>query len=58
MALWLIRIGRHGEYEQRFLGSNRLYATWSGLKQGLNKAKSKADVQQVLRHWVVGGHEL
>ena len=27
MALWLVRGGRNGEHEQRFLGDNRIYAT-------------------------------
>ena len=28
MAIWLIRAGKHGEYEQKFLQENRVYVTW------------------------------
>lgn len=30
MNLWLNRAGSHGEYENEFLTTNRVYATWSG----------------------------
>jgi len=35
MALWLIRAGAHGEYEQRFLDEGKVYLTWEGLKYNL-----------------------
>lgn len=28
MALWMMRAGRHGEYEDRFLATSRIYLTW------------------------------
>jgi predicted Mrr-cat superfamily restriction endonuclease len=28
MALWLDRAGRHGEHEEAFFGSGRIYLTW------------------------------
>lgn len=34
MALWLMRAGRHGEYEARFLADERAYLTWGGSLQG------------------------
>jgi restriction system protein len=40
MAIWLIRAGKDGEHEGRFLKDNRVYLTWSGL-QGLDLAIAK-----------------
>src|SRR5690349_17395153 len=37
MAIWLIRAGSHGEYEQKFIQENRVYVTWSGLDLDLIK---------------------
>lgn len=37
MALWLIRAGQHGQFEQRFLEDNRAYLTWGELDQDLGK---------------------
>ncbi len=33
MALWLVRAGSHGEYEQKFLEENRIYLTWHNLNK-------------------------
>ena len=49
MALWMVRAGRHGEHEQRFLDTNRVYVTWSGLKYDLSKLASKQQLQELLR---------
>jgi len=49
MTLWLVRAGKHGQHEQRFLDTKRIYATWDGLKSDLSKAKSKEGVRDVLR---------
>lgn len=35
MALWLIRAGKFGEYENKFLNDNRVYITWDKLKVDL-----------------------
>lgn len=37
MALWLVRAGRHGEYEKKFLGENRIYLTWDVPRTNLNQ---------------------
>ena len=37
MAIWLIRAGSHGEYEQKFLQENRVYVTWDRLASDLVK---------------------
>jgi restriction system protein len=33
MAIWLIRAGKYGEHEDRFLKDNRVYLTWSSLQE-------------------------
>lgn len=37
MAVWLVRAGSHGEYEQKFLQENRIYLTWDYLNSPLDK---------------------
>jgi restriction system protein len=37
MAVWLIRAGSHGEYEQKFIQEKRVYVTWDGLNLNLAK---------------------
>jgi restriction system protein len=37
MAIWLIRAGSHGEYEQKFITENRVYVTWDKLAVNLKK---------------------
>lgn len=44
MAVWLIRAGSHGEYEQKFIQENRVYVTWDGLDVDLGKLKQRADL--------------
>ena len=44
MAIWLIRAGSHGEYEQKFIQENRVYVTWDGLDVDLAKLKQRADL--------------
>ncbi len=39
MTLWLVRAGRHGEHEQRFLDDSRVYLTRSELNQGLDRVR-------------------
>lgn len=44
MAIWLIRAGSHGEYEQKFIQESRVYVTWDGLGIDLGKLKQRADL--------------
>ena len=37
MAIWLIRAGSHGEYEQKFIQEKRVYVTWDGLDVNISK---------------------
>lgn len=53
MALWMIRAGRHGEYEDRFLSTSRIYLTWGDtIPNDARGFTSRAEVVQTLRdHW-------
>lgn len=42
MAVWLIRAGSHGEYEQKFIQENRVYVTWDRLAENLAKLPARA----------------
>ena len=48
MALWLVRAGRHGEYEQKFLKENRIYLTWDGLSENLATLKNREQLRNIL----------
>jgi len=48
MAIWLIRAGSRGEYEQKFIQENRVYLTWDDLDQDLAKMKERADLTALL----------
>jgi len=41
MAIWLIRAGTHGEYEQKFLQEGRIYVTWDNLSENLAKLEDR-----------------
>lgn len=49
MALWLVRAGKHGEHEQRFLDENRAYLTWDGLGGDLGKHETKPQLRDLLK---------
>ena len=52
MAVWLIRAGSHGEYEQKFINENRVYLTWEELDADLSKIKDReALVSELSRHY-------
>jgi restriction system protein len=44
MAIWLIRAGSHGEYEQKFIKESRVYMTWDDLDVDLSKLKERGDL--------------
>lgn len=50
MAIWLIRAGSHGEFEQRFIQENRVYVTWDGLDVDLRKLADRDDLTKAMRH--------
>jgi restriction system protein len=50
MALWMLRAGRHGEYEDRFLSTSRIYLTWGDTIAGdVRTFNSRAELVQALR---------
>lgn len=44
MAVWLIRAGSQGQYEQKFINENRVYVTWDGLKHDLSAMAVRDDL--------------
>jgi restriction system protein len=44
MAIWLIRAGSHGEYEQKFIQENRVYVTWDGLDVNLANLTERSEL--------------
>ena len=44
MAVWLIRAGSQGEYEQKFIQENRVYVTWDDLDVNLATLGSRNDL--------------
>jgi restriction system protein len=50
MAIWLIRAGAHGEYEQKFITENRVYVTWEKLGVDISKLSDRdALVMEMLK---------
>lgn len=41
MAVWLVRAGSQGQFEQRFIQDSRVYVTWDGLNVDLSKLKDR-----------------
>jgi restriction system protein len=48
MAIWLVRGGKHGEYEQKFIKENRVYVTWNDLNVNLVKMSQRTDLTTVM----------
>jgi restriction system protein len=48
MAVWLIRAGAHGEYEEKFITENRVYVTKDNLDVDLSKLKNKDELIKVM----------
>ena len=48
MSLWLIRAGRHGEFEPKFFEEERVYVTWDQLETNLSKLESREDLMKAL----------
>ena len=49
MTVWLIRAGSHGEYEQKFLQENRVYATWEDLDLDLSRLQSRVELIEAMQ---------
>ena len=50
MAIWLIRAGANGEYEQKFLQEKRVYLTWEGFDHDISKFATQADLLEALKN--------
>lgn len=48
MALWLMRAGRGGEGEDRFLTDGRIYLTWGGMNRDFGQAETKVAVRAMV----------
>lgn len=48
MALWLVRAGSHGEYEQKFLEESRIFLTWDGLSHELSGMEDRGQLRALL----------
>jgi restriction system protein len=44
MTVWLVRAGKHGEFEQKFLHENKVYVTWDRLAVDLGKMAEKQEL--------------
>lgn len=49
MSLWVVRTGKHGQHEQRFLESGRIYLTWDGFDRNLGKVGDQAELTNAIR---------
>lgn len=49
MTLWLVRTGKRGEHEKRFLETQRIYLTWDGLSHDLRTLKDRGELTDLLR---------
>ncbi len=49
MALWLVRTGKHGEHERRFLSDDKVFLCWDEFKHDLSKLPDKAALSALLR---------
>ena len=48
MALWLVRAGKNGEYEQKFLEDSRVYLCWGRLDADLSQVQGRKQLRQLL----------
>ena len=48
MSIWVIRGGKFGEYENRFLNEDKVYLTRDGFKTDLNKIEAQTGLRTVL----------
>ena len=55
MAIWLIRAGSHGEYEQKFIQEGRLYVTWDELNLDLSKLQQRGELTAEMTQRYPGG---
>jgi len=45
MAVWMIRAGSHGEYEQKFIQEKKVFVTWDDLNIDLSKLQQRNELK-------------
>ncbi|MDX4007983.1 restriction endonuclease [Pseudomonas aeruginosa] len=48
MAIWLVRAGSAGEFEDKFIGERRVYVTWEGLDVNLTTLTQREQLHSAL----------
>ena len=48
MSIWVVRGGKFGEYENRFINESKVYLTRDGFKTDLNKIPEQNELRTVL----------
>lgn len=48
MAIWLVRAGDQGQYEQKFIQEKRVYVTWDGLNANLARLADRHSLQEAM----------
>ena len=46
MALWLIRAGKNGEHENKFLEDKKVYLTWNGFSENLEIFSNREELKK------------
>lgn len=49
MAIWLIRAGSHGEYEQKFIQDKKVYVTWDELNLDLSRLQQRGELEDEMK---------
>lgn len=44
MTVWLVRAGKHGEFEQKFLQENKIYVTWDHLSVDIGRMTKRSEL--------------
>lgn len=50
MTVWLVRAGKHGEFEQKFLQENKVYVTWDRLAVNIGKLRERQELSDAMTH--------
>lgn len=48
MAIWLVRAGKHGQFEKKFLEGKKVYLTWNNLNHDLSNINSQKELRKLL----------
>ena len=48
MTVWLVRAGKHGEFEQKFLQENKIFVTWDHLAVDIGKMRDRSELTDAM----------